>query len=413
MFLKKSVLSFVLLAVSVLNISAQSGLSKEEKKLTQAIKLKTIERVTRELSDDKLEGRGSLQRGGDLSANWIADQMKAMGLKPLGENGSYFQPVPLVETAFTDETEVALGGEKLIYGQDWSPGVLLGDMQVERKLIFVGYGVVSDELKRNDLKDADLKGKIVVLIDGPPPNYTAEQWSEMTAKTSPFSALFQRGAAGVVWVGNGRGLFKSDFVVNQSGRRKIGTADKVKDRFPLPLIYLGEKAGAKVFEGSGMTMAQAMDGAADAKFQPMDLKPSMKVHLKAKQTPGNANNVIGYIEGSDPVLKKEAVVFTAHYDGFGLINGKIYNAAADNAIGNGEMLAVAEAFSKMKVKPKRSLVFISTTAEEYGLLGGYHFVQNRPSGLCSTKSPAPTTSLRWKTQSPNRGFSVARITTRS
>jgi len=125
-----------------------------------------------------------------------------------------------------------------------------------------------------------------------------------------------------------------------------------------------------------MTAKAAMDAADGKNFRPMDLPAKFEADFKSKQTTANAHNVVGYIEGSDPVLKSEAVVFTAHYDGFGMINGKIYNAAADNAIGNGEMLAVAEAFSKMKVKPKRSLVFVSTTSEEYGLLGGYHFAQN-------------------------------------
>ncbi len=369
-------MALLLVVGFVVNTAAQSALSKNEKRLTKAISIKTIEKITRELSDDKFEGRGTLQRGGDMAANWIADQMKTIGLKPLGDNGTYLQSMPLVETAFTDETNVSLDGEKLIYGKDWSAGALLADMKGESKLIFVGHGMVSDELGRNDLKDADLKGKIAVLIDGPPRNYTAEKWKEITDKTSAIPLLVQRGAVGVLLVGNGRELYKHDFIVDQTARRNISTMDKSKERIPLPIMFLGDAAGAKVFAGSGMTKAEAMDDASDLEFQPMNLKPTMKIDLKAKQTQANSQNVVGYIEGSDPVLKNEAVVFTAHYDGFGLLNGKIYNAAADNAIGNGEMLAVAEAFSKMKVKPKRSLVFVSTTSEEYGLLGGYHFAKN-------------------------------------
>ncbi len=372
----RSVVSFVLLTIFAISIPAQTGLSKDEKKLTKAIKVKTIERVTRELSDDKFEGRGTLQRGGDMASGWIAEQMKKMGLKPLGDNGTYLQSMPFVETAFTDETDVTLNGQKLIYGKDWSAGLLLADMNVERKLIFVGHGMVSDEIGRNDLKDADLKGKIAVLIDGPPLKYTAEKWKEITDKTSALPLLFQRGAVGVILVDNGRALYKHDFIVDQTARRNIATVEKAKERFPLPLMFLGDAAGAKLFEGSGMSIAEAMDDASDLEFQPMDLRPTIKLNLKSKQTQANSHNVVGYIEGSDPVLKSEAVVFTAHYDGFGMLNGKIYNAAADNAIGNGEMLAVAEAFSKMKVKPKRSLIFISTTTEEYGLQGGYFFARN-------------------------------------
>ncbi len=209
-----------------------------------------------------------------------------------------------------------------------------------------------------------------------PRNYTAEKWKEITDKTSAIPLLFQRGAVGVILVGNGRELYKHDFIVDQTGRRNIATLQKSKERAQVPILFFGDAARAKLFEGSGMTVGEAMDDASDLEFRPMDLKPSIKVHLRAKQTQANSHNVVGYIEGSDPVLKNEAIAFTAHYDGFGMVNGKIYNAAADNAIGNGEMLAVAEAFSKMKVKPKRSLIFISTTAEEYGLQGGYFFAQN-------------------------------------
>ncbi|MBL8180855.1 MAG: M28 family peptidase [Blastocatellia bacterium] len=369
-------MALLLLVGFVLNTAAQSGLSKDEKRLTKSINIKTIQRITSELSDDKFEGRGTLQRGGDMAASWIADQMRAMGLKPLGDNGTYLQSMPLVETVFTDETNVSLDGEKLVYGKDWSAGALLADMKGESKLVFVGHGMVSDELGRNDLKDVDLKGKIAVLIDGPPLKYTAEKWKEITDKTSALPLLIQRGAVGVLLVGNGRELYKHDFIVDQTARRNIATIEVAKQRLPLPIMFLGDSAGAKLFAGSGMTKAEAMDDASDLEFQPMNLKPAFKFDLRAKQTEANSHNVVGYIEGSDPILKNEAIVFTAHYDGFGKLNGKIYNAAADNAIGNGEMLAVAEAFSKMKVKPKRSLVFVSTTSEEYGLLGGYHFAKN-------------------------------------
>ena len=98
------------------------------------------------LADDKLEGRGTLQRGGDMAANWIADQMKAMGLKPLGDNGTYLQSMPLVETVVTDQTTVKVNGEKLIYAKDWSAAALMTDMVVNRPLVFVGHGVLSDEI---------------------------------------------------------------------------------------------------------------------------------------------------------------------------------------------------------------------------------------------------------------------------
>lgn len=369
-------LVILVLALLSINSIAQSALSSDEKKLTKHITEKNIMQFTAELSDDKLEGRGTLQPGGDRAANWIAGQMKAIGLKPLGVNGTYLQPLPLVETVFTSETSVKVNGQSLIYAKDWSAATLLGDMTVNRKMIFVGHGFMSDELARNDLKDADLRGKIVVLLEGPPPNYTAAQWKDVIDKTSPIPLLLQKGALGVLIVGNGRELYKHDFIVDQTGRRNIATPDGAKERLQVPLLFLGDAATDKLFAGTSMTAKQAMAAADRDDFRPIDLPATLEINLKAKQTAGNAHNVIGYIEGSDPMLKKEAVIFSAHYDGFGLLNGKIYNGAADNAIGNGEMLSVAAAFAKMKVKPRRSLIFISTTSEEYGLLGGKYYAAN-------------------------------------
>lgn len=374
--LKRFYLILVLTTFVVVSVKGQSGLTSAEKNLTRSIKVKTIKRITSELSDDKFEGRGTLQRGGDMAAGWIADQMKVMGLKPLGDNGTFLQSMPLVATTYSDDTRITLDGRPLIYGTDWSAATLLGNMNVEAKMIFVGHGIVSDEIGRNDLKDADLKGKIAVIIQGPPRGYTEQKWKEVSDKLAPIPLLIQRGAAGVILVTSDRSTMKPDFIVNQMGRRNVSTAASAAQLIPMPLLFLGETAGKKIFEGSTMDFAKAMEAASDEGFRPIDLKPTVRVDLRTKQEKGNAHNVVGYIEGSDPALKNEAVVFTAHYDGFGLMNGKVYNAAADNAIGNGEMLAVAEAFSKMKVRPKRSLVFVSTTAEEYGLIGGYHFAKN-------------------------------------
>ena len=229
--------------------------------------------------------------------------MKKMGLKPLGDNGTYLQAIPLVATEFTDETRVTLDGKPLVYGTDWSAATLLTDMNVEAKMIFVGHGVVSDELGRNDLKDADLKGKIAVIIQGPPRGYTVQKWTEVSDKIAPIPQLITRGAAGVILVTNERAALKGDFIVNQMGRRNVATAAVAAQRLPLPLLFLGDEAGKRIFDGSSMDFAKAMDAASDEGFQPMDLKPSIKVDLRTKQTQATSPNVVGYIEGSDPVLK--------------------------------------------------------------------------------------------------------------
>ena len=375
--LTRSVAWVLIAALLTVNVSAQSTLSSAEKRLTRSISEKTIKRITTELSDDKFEGRGTLQRGGDASADWIAAQMKAMGLKPLGINGTYFQPVPLAAVEFSEQTSVKINGESLIFAKDWSTLTMLPDSTWNEQLVFVGHGVVSDEIGRNDLKDVDIKGKIVVWVQGPPRDKSTAEWAAFIDKASPVAFLLSKGAKAILPIANGREPMSQDFAINQTARRKIVPDDPAGAPSPIiPMMPIGNAAAEKLFAGTGMTAKAAMDAADSKDFRPMELPAKFEAVFREKRTRGKANNVIGYIEGSDPVLKSEAIVFTAHYDGFGLLNGQIYNAAADNAIGNGEMLAVAEAFSKMKVKPKRSLIFVSTTAEEYGLKGGSYFAQN-------------------------------------
>src|SRR5512139_1103842 len=125
--LTRSAAWIIIAALLTVNVSAQSTLSAAEKRLTRSISEKTIKRITTELSDDKFEGRGTLQRGGDAAANWIAAQMKSMGLKPLGNNGTYLQPVPLAAVEFSEQTSVKINRESLAFGKDWSTVTMLPD----------------------------------------------------------------------------------------------------------------------------------------------------------------------------------------------------------------------------------------------------------------------------------------------
>lgn len=366
----------LLLALLALQTPAQASLSPVEKKLVKNVKVKEIRRVTEELSSDKYEGRGVLQPGGERAAKWIAEQMKRLGLKPLGDNGTYLQTVPFVETVFTDGTSVKLGGEELKLGTDWAAAGLLKDGRFPTPvpLAFIGYGQKNAE--RDDIKNHDLKGKIAVIIEGAPAGMTAEQWANSGAVAAAFVNSAQAGAAALIIVANGRETLPRPVLLDFASRRNISNPVDAKQPMPLPVLFVSDAAAEKMFAGSGMTFREALAKAETKEFAPLDLKPQIEIALRSKQTPGDSYNVVGYFEGSDPALKSEAVVFSAHYDAFGLLNGKIYNGAADNAIGNGEMFAAAKAFSKMKPKPKRSLVFISVTAEEAGLQGSKYYGNN-------------------------------------
>ncbi|HEX5818199.1 MAG TPA: M28 family peptidase [Gemmatimonadales bacterium] len=347
------------------------------------IKLESIREATTTLADDRFEGRGTLQPGGDKAAAWIAARMKTLGLAPGGENGTYFQQVPLVAAEFVAPTGISVDGMSLAYGRDWSSLGTVADTRVSAPLIFIGHGLVSRKFGRDDLKDVDLKGKIAVSLDGRPADVTAERWAEITADANMLGTLVERGIAGLISIPNGREALPRDFVIDQTARRVISVPSTTAPN-SVPVLFLSAAAGDRLLAGSGRTARQAFDEADAAGFRPWPLAAKVDLEFKSSRREGNAANVIGVLQGSDPELAAEVVVFSAHYDGFGVLRQRIYNGAADNAIGVGEMLSVAEAFSRAKVKPRRSLVFIAFTAEEYGLIGSAHYVAHPTWDLAKT-----------------------------
>jgi Zn-dependent M28 family amino/carboxypeptidase len=377
-FYRRFAVSLFLLIQLTLQGTAQTtnGLSDAEQKLVKDISVAAITKDVTTLSSDAMEGRGTMQPGGDKAAAWIAGQMKAYGLKPLGDNGTYLQAVPFIETTIAESTSLRVDGNPLALGKDWSPVASnLKENQYSGGLVFAGHAIVSDAWKRNDIKDADLKDKIVVVIQGRLTNIAQEEWDKANAAALAVASVFKSGAKGLIYVANGLERRPPEMAIDFNSRRQIQT--KIAEgQAPPPVLFVSTAAAEKLFAKSGISFKEALAQAEREDFKPIDLKTTAEVKTKPRIIKGTASNVVGYIEGSDPVLKSEAVFFTAHYDAYGVLNGKIYNGAADNALGTAEMLAAAKAFSKMKVKPKRSLVFLSVTGEEYGLLGSKHWLAN-------------------------------------
>jgi len=358
------------------------GLSPAEREVFRRIKARIIREVTKELADDRMEGRGTLQPGGDKAAAWIADRMKTHGLAPGGEGGTYFQQVPLVASDYVEPTHVSIDGTPLTYGKDWSTFGSVADMQVSPPLVFAGHGMVSKKFGRDDLKDVDLKGKFVVTIEGRPADVSQEKWGEIAHDEDLLGTLSARGLAGLSIVTNGREAMPRSFILDQTARRRV-SVPSAGAAAPVPLILFGTAATERLL-GGPEAAKRALEEADAPGFTPRALSTKLDIQFALAKKEGTSPNVIGVIKGSDPVLAAEAVVFTAHYDGFGVIRNTIYNGAADNAIGVGEMLAVAEAFARAKVKPRRSLVFIAFTAEEYGLAGSKHYVSHPTWDLAKT-----------------------------
>jgi Zn-dependent M28 family amino/carboxypeptidase len=373
----QKVLSALMLTTLLFGQSfAQTTLSATEKELADKINIATIKEATTALAADDMQGRGTMQPGGDKAANWIADRFQKLGLKPLGDKGSYLQKIDFKETLMTSDTAFKVGNENLKFGSEFGIAPFsAGNKSASGEMIFVGYAIEHDGIKRHDLGNAILEGKIVVMLEGPPTGISKKDWDAAKAQQIFVINLFRKGAAGVVFIGHGREDMPPDEAIDYFSRRQIALADE-DGASDMPLFTFVSKTGAeKLFAKADVSLKDALAQAETNTFKPVKLNQKASITSKIKTTKGTSSNVVGYLEGSDATLKAEAVLFSAHYDAYGVENGKIYHGAADNALGVAEMLSVAEAYSKMATKPKRSMIFLAVTGEEYGLYGSKYWAK--------------------------------------
>ncbi|HQR39649.1 MAG TPA: M28 family peptidase [Blastocatellia bacterium] len=341
---------------------------------------KTIQNTVTVLSAKDMEGRGTATPGGDRAAQWIADQFAALGLKPAGENGTYLQPVAFKSSQINSESSVTAGTVALKFGEEFvpAPPFTMDKTSASGDLVFVGYGVASTDLARDDFAGLDVKGKIVVVLSGRPKNSDEAKWTKSVNQQTLIGGLVQRGVAGIVVAGYDTPERSFSKISGYLTRRSVSLASVAQMPFQLPPIVLTSSAGAeKLFAASGATFADAKTKAETGEFASRALGTTGNMTIIVDRKEGKGSNVAAVLEGSDPTLKAQAILYTAHYDAFGLTNsGGYYPGAADNALGVGEIIAIAEAMSKDKNRPRRSIVFLAVTGEEYGLLGAKYWADH-------------------------------------
>jgi Peptidase family M28 len=378
-------LSFFLITVPAagrIHLSVGSDgreLSPTEQQLAKAIKVETIREVVTDLSADEMEGRGTAQTGGDRAGDYLAKRFAKLGLKPLGSRDSYFQPIKFRDFEFLPDTTLRIGDQSLKMGSDF---VVMppysGDKSVSGSLVFIAYGMLTKTPNRNDLAGLDVKGKMVVMLEGPPVNVSRGAWKKAQIQVEILQYLVGKGAAGIIIISHGREAHPYSEFADYLVRRQVERAD-VEEYPPFmpPFLSLSDEGADKLFAKAGISRKDALARAEREGFAPIDLKQSAKLIIHLKKGKGTGNNVIGVLEGSDSNLKSEAIVFSAHYDAYGISADKrIYHGAADNGLGVGEMMAVAEALCESPTKPKRSIIFLAVTGEEYGGLGSDYWVHN-------------------------------------
>jgi len=348
----------------------------------------------RYLSSDLLEGRGTGARGGELAANYIAAEMEAMGLKGAGANGSFFQPVSLVGVKADPNTKLVVSGHngketfKFADAYVAFTGAQTEDVDLDTDLVFVGYGINAPEQKWNDYKGdaSDYRGKILVMMVNDPPA-TATEPNLFGGKaltyygrwTYKFEEAARRGAEGVILLHTDESAgYPWSVVRTSNGSWRFDIARTPGDASPFLKMrsWVTNDTAQKIMKLAGYDLADMRTKAASRDFQPVRLNLKGKINLKSELKRVEAPNVVGILPGSDPKLKDEYVVYSAHWDHFGIgapdkRGDTIYNGAVDNATGCAAILAIAEALSKLPPaqRPRRSSLFLFPTAEEQGLLG--------------------------------------------
>jgi hypothetical protein len=345
------------------------------------------------LADDLLEGRAAGTRGFDVAARYVAAQYAALGLKPAGDAGGWFQRIEFLEGSAVvpagrlelqrDGRVVALESAK-----DFLPSLdyFAPQSEIEAPLTFVGYGVHAPERGYDDYAGVDLRGRIAVVLSGGPPTFPSTARAHHSAGLTKNAELARRGAVGVITVRtpSDERLTPWERVVQQSwrpGMRWLQADGTPANAFPelKRQATLGPSGAAALFDGAPKTLQQVYDDAKAGRSTAFELPGRAKLGGQTLTQRRQSANVVAVLEGSDPRLKDEYLVLTAHLDGVGrgaaVAGDPIYNGAMDNASGIGVMLEVARVLQASKVRPKRSIVFVATTAEERGLLGADYYAE--------------------------------------
>ena len=363
----------------------------------QALETINPERIrahVRFLSHDLLEGRGTGQRGGDIAAEYIATQFALYGLKPVGDNGTYLQKVPMVGITPSQETTFSLipaSGSRMTlkvlddyvsYDQTQQP-----QSDVDAPIVYVGYGIHAPEYNWDDYKDTDVRGKVLLMLVNEPASddpkfFKGKALTYYGRWTYKYEEAARRGAVGVLLIHqNEMASYPWEVVRNSnSGEKSYLKLDGTPKLQAAAWIQLG--VARKLVNGAGLNLEKLMSDAQTREFKPVALPAKLQAHIFSKIRPFESNNVIAELPGSDVKLKNEAVLSTAHYDHLGIRpdmpGDNIYNGANDNATGCGVLLELARAFGQAAQKPRRSILFASVTGEEQGLLGSEYLGKHPP-----------------------------------
>ncbi len=416
----------VVLALSCSGAIAQQAAPQREATGLATIRAEQLRQDLTLIASDALEGRLSLQKGDDDAATWVAAQFRKAGLKPIakGPNGKpgYFQPVPLVEyrgDPAQSSLTLARGKETQVWRAPAFGGSYRDDVDLSAPAVFAGYGITAPELGYDDYAGIDVRGKIVLIFDHEPQEADPASRFNGTGLTRYATARVKllnaqrHGAVAVLLAPepHRKHLTNAERSANitkgVTPRIPLAAQAIAQDEVAIPLLSVRDEVVAALMAGSGAAPGATQD-AIDARAVPQSRAltgESLTVRLRnATRRTGVANNVVGLIEGSDPKLKAETILISAHHDHDGMEActdpanppvtipadpvpcPRIWRGADDNGSGTVGVVALARAFAANPVRPKRSILFVVFAGEERGLLGAYYLAAHPLRPLKTTRA---------------------------
>jgi Zn-dependent M28 family amino/carboxypeptidase len=344
------------------------------------------------LAADDMEGRAPSTPGGQRAANYIADQLKAVGVQPAGANGTYFQEVPIVESVVNRTFTLSVPGRTYRYLEDVVAfsGTEQARAHVQGDVVFVGHGIVAPEQKWNDYAGANVRGKwVLIMVNDPPapaeePDLFAGRALTYYGRwTYKFEEAARQGAAGAILIHTDESATYPWQVVQSSWS---GTQYSLPPAEGAPALgikaWITNDAAVDLVRRGGQNLDKLRASAVQRGFKPVTLNVRAAATLQQRTSRKTSPNVIGVVRGSN---EAEGVVFTSHYDHFGTRDAqagdapdadRIFNGAVDNASGVAGLLMIARSMARAAAPPERSMYFVFTTAEESGLLGAEYFAQH-------------------------------------
>jgi Zn-dependent M28 family amino/carboxypeptidase len=389
--------------VLLLGAGAAGGWAQTQRALPPAVKAaknsidaEKIRAHVRFLSDDLLEGRGPGLRGSELAAKYIATEFALDGLKPGGDNGTYFQQVSFFGmTVKLDATKFAFVPKSgpampLKFGPDYVVNNPRHTpvFDVNAPIVFVGYGITAPEFGWDDYAGVDVKGKVVLIVVGDPPSndpkfFAGKALTYYGRWTYKYEQAARKGAVGALIIHRTDLASYPWTVVENSGSGEKTFLAEDKTPQVGAAAWISHATADRLFSAAGMQNADAEIAAAGKRgFRAVELPVKLDAHIESGVRQYTSPNVIAILPGKNEGGREQALLYTAHYDHLGIDPGlkgdKIYNGAVDNATGCGIVLELARAWSSIASSPPHSIVFAAVTAEEQGLLGSEYLGQHPP-----------------------------------